>query len=139
MGEETTDDLHALRQQIRAAQRERLDIESHLGNPDALRSATARALRDRDAVTSPALEEARTKISGDISAFQSQWQLVDRAQRITQRFARVIQEAPEAVRDHYHALGTELPEVRRIRERIATQLRHAGLETVVPEGQSTDG
>ncbi|WP_236739718.1 hypothetical protein [Mycobacteroides abscessus] len=139
MGEGTTDELHALRQQIRAAQRERLDIESHLGNPDALRSATARALRDRDAVTSPALEEARTKIARDIAALRSQWHRVDRARHIAERFARIIEEAPEAVRDHYHAIGAELPEVRRIRARIATELRLAGLGTVVSEGQSTDG
>jgi hypothetical protein len=43
-----------------------MDLEQRFANPSALRSTTARAFRDRDAVTSPALEETRAKVAGDI-------------------------------------------------------------------------
>lgn len=127
------DELRDLRQQIRAAQRERLDLEAHLGSPEALRSATARALRDRDAVTSPALEEARTTMAADIAELQSQWCSVDKTAHVAERFAGVIDEAPLAVRDHHSAIAVELPEVRRQRDRIAAELLATGLIGVVPE------
>lgn len=44
-------ELQRLQHEIRAAIKERSDLEQRLANPDALRAATARGHRDRDAAT----------------------------------------------------------------------------------------
>jgi hypothetical protein len=57
-------ELQRLEREVMATVKARTELEERLANPDALRSATARAYRDRDAVTSPLLEEAREKVAG---------------------------------------------------------------------------
>ncbi|EHB48867.1 hypothetical protein MycrhDRAFT_5708 [Mycolicibacterium rhodesiae JS60] len=88
-------ELAQLQEQVRATVRERQDIERQLANPDALRSATARAQRDRDAVTSPLLEEARGKIADDIADFLKEWRHMDKVGHTAQRLAPVIESAPD--------------------------------------------
>lgn len=134
-----TSELNRLQQQIRATIKERMDIERHLANPDALRAATARAYRDRDAVTNPRLDEERTKITEDIGAFHDQWNAIDFIADKTQRLAPFLDDAPDSVRAHRDAILTELPSVRNARAAIANRLAAAGLANVLPEAEPTDG
>lgn len=126
-------ELAQLQEQVRATVRERQDIERQLANPDALRSATARAQRDRDAVTSPLLEEARGKIADDIADFLKEWRHMDKVGHTAQLLAPVIESAPDVVREHHAAIGDELPAVRRRRAQVAEKLRAANLANILPD------
>ena len=87
---EDLEELQRLRQQVRATVKERTDLEQRLANPDALRSATARAYRDRDAVTNPLLEEARANVAADIAEFHDHWRHLDQIARNVERIARRV-------------------------------------------------
>jgi hypothetical protein len=126
-------ELAQLQEQVRTTVRERQDLERQLANPNALRSATARAERDRDAVTSPLLEEARGKIAADIADFLKEWRHVDKVGRTAERLAPVIETAPDGVREHHAAIGAELPAVRRRRAQIAEKVRSADLAAILPD------
>jgi hypothetical protein len=126
-------ELAQLQEQVRATVRERQDTERQLANPDALRSATARAQRDRDAVTSPLLEEARGKIAADIAGFLKEWRYMDKVGHTAERLAPVIESAPDGVREHHAAIGAELPAVRRRRAQIAEKVRSADLANILPD------
>jgi chromosome segregation ATPase len=126
-------ELAQLQERVRAAVSERQDIERQLANPDALRSATARAHRDRDAVTSPLLEEARDKITADIADFLKEWRHVEKVARTAERLLPVIESAPEVVREHHAAIDAALPAVRRRRAQIAETMRSAGLASILPD------
>ncbi|UCA22858.1 hypothetical protein [Mycobacterium kansasii] len=133
------DELHRLEQQIRAAVKERADIEQRLANPAALRSATARAYRDRDAVTSPLLEEARRKVSADIADLHGRWRQIDGIAHRVDRLADLLETAPTHVQEHRDAIMAALNQVRLGRSRIAQDLTTAGLECLLPEGAGADG
>jgi prophage DNA circulation protein len=133
MPDDATDELHLLSNEVRAVTRERLDLAQRLANPAALRSATARAFRDRDAVTSPVLEEARSKIATDIAAFNKEWRQVDKSARDVERLAELLETAPPRIREHRDAIIAELPAVRQARARIAKVLKNAGLATILPD------
>lgn len=126
-------ELAQLQEQVRATVRARQDIERQLANPDALRSATARAQCDRDAVTSPLLEEARGKIAADIADFLKEWRRMDKIGHTAQRLAPVIESAPDGVREHHAAIGAELPAVRSRRAQIAEKVRSADLASILPD------
>lgn len=136
---EDAEELARLEKAVRATIKERMDLEQGFANPAALRSATARAYRDRDAVTSPALEEARTKVAGDIAAFHQEWRGVDRIAGNVERLEDLLDEAPAPIREHRDAIVAELPEVRQLRARIAEDLKRAGLENILPEEGICDG
>ena len=85
---EDVEELQRLQKQVRATIKERSSLEQGLANPDALRSATARAYRDRDAVTNPLLEEAREKVAADIEEFHKHWRHVDTIARNVEEGAR---------------------------------------------------
>jgi hypothetical protein len=104
-----------------------------------LRSATARALRDRDAVTSPLLEEAREKVAGDIEDFHDKWRRVDKIARSVERVEDLLVDAPAHVLVHRDAIVAALPQVRERRARVARDLAGAGLAGIVPEEGSVDG
>ncbi|OBK38613.1 hypothetical protein A5658_03585 [Mycobacterium sp. 1245111.1] len=131
-------ELQRLQHEIRAAIKERSDIEQRLANPDALRAATARAHRDRDAVTNPLLDEARGKVSADIAALNEAWRHVDTVTRSIDRLNDLIEHAPAHIRRHRDAIAESLPNVRQARAKIAERLRAAGLESLLPE-EAGDG
>lgn len=133
------DELRRLEQQVRTTIKARMGLEQHLANAAALQSATARAFRDRDAVTSPALEEARGKVADDIDAFHARWRELDRIARDVDRLSELIDEAPAHVRGHRDAITAGLPDVRETRARIARIVAAAGLEGILPEGAPADG
>lgn len=132
-------ELERLQQQVRAMVRERLDIERSITNPAALRSATARAYRDRDAVTSPLLEEARVQIESDVREFHEQWRLVDRIPRTVARLDEFLDDAPDSVRDRRNGIAAELPAVRELRANIGVTLAQAGLHAILPDAGVTHG
>ncbi|WP_016894200.1 hypothetical protein [Mycobacteroides abscessus] len=129
-------ELERLEQKVRAVTRERMDIERGLSNPAALRSATARAYRDRDAVTSPLLEEARDQIQADVREFHSKWRAIDRIYRDISRLAQFLDEAPQSIRSHRDGIVAELPEVRVRRSQIGSKLASEGLVAILPDGES---
>lgn len=133
-------ELRRLEQQLRALVKERTDLESRLANPEMLRTAAARAYRDRDAVTSPLLEEARGRVAADIEALHEQWREPDRIARRVERLEMVLDaDAPEHIRSYRDAILAGLPEVRRVRAGIAATLAQAGLEGILPEEARGDG
>jgi RNA-splicing ligase RtcB len=132
-------ELQRLQRLVRATITARVDLESRLANPEALRSATARALRDRDAVTSPLLEEAREKVAGDIEDFHDKWRRVDKIARSVERVEDLLVDAPAHVLVHRDAIVAALPQVRERRARVARDLAGAGLAGIVPEEGSVDG
>jgi hypothetical protein len=136
---EDVDELQRLEKAVRATIKERMDLEQGFANPSALRSATARALRDRDAVTSPALEEARGKVAGDIAVFRDEWRQADRTARNVERLDGVLETAPAHIREHRDAIIAELPAARQARARIAAGLGTAGLASILPEAGLADG
>lgn len=130
------DDIETLRnieQQVRDTIKQRTDIERQLANPDALRSAAARAYRDRDAVTSPLLEEARDNVANDIAELHKQWRGIDRTARDTDRIEILFDEAPDHIKAHRDAIIAALPAARETRARIGRDLAAAGLQTILPE------
>lgn len=131
-------ELDRLERQVRAMTRERMDIERGLSNPAALRSATARAYRDRDAVTSPLLEEARAQIESDVHEFHAQWRLVDRIPRGMERLAAFLADAPEAIRAHHDGIAAELPGALTCRGEIGDTLARSGLHAVLPDGDGNN-
>jgi hypothetical protein len=133
---EDVEELRRLEREVRATVKARNDLEQRFANPEALRSATARAYRDRDAVTSPLLEEARSKVAADIAALQKEWRHPDQVARNVERLGPVLDEAP---REHRAAIVGELPEAFRGRSRVAERLRSAGLESLLPEEGAGDG
>ena len=126
-------ELQRLQHEIRAAIKLRSDLEQRLANPDALRTATARARRDRDAVTNPLLDEARDKVAADIAAWNEAWQHVDIVARNVDRLSDLVEHAPVHIRRHRDAIVELLPTVRQDRARIADGLRATGLEGLLPE------
>lgn len=132
-------ELERLKRQVRATIHERMDIERGLSNPAALRTATARAYRDRDAVTSPLLEEARGQIESDVREFHAQWRSVDRIPRGVERLAQFLEDAPESVRAHRDGIAAELPGVRKRRAEIGEQLAQSGLRAILPDGEGSNG
>lgn len=131
--------LRDLQQRVRDTIKQRTDIERQLANPDTLRSAAARAYRDRDAVTSPLLEEARDKVAADITELHKQWRDIDRTARDTDRIQDFLDEAPDHIKAHRDAIEAALPTARETRARIGRDLTAAGLQTILPEEASTDG
>ena len=136
---EDVEELRRLEGEVRATVKARTDLEQRFANPEALRSATARAYRDRDAVTSPLLEEASGKVAADIAAFHEEWRQPDQIARNIERLDAVLDEAPAHIREHRDAIVDELPEAYRGRARIAERLRPAGLESILPEERAGDG
>lgn len=135
-----TAELHRLQQQVRATIKERIDLDQRYTNPDALRAATARALRDRDAVTSPKLEEARDKVNADLAALHKEWHHADQIARNIERLDPALGEgAPAPIRQHRDAIIAELPAARSARARIADRIAQAGLAGILPEEGSTSG
>lgn len=133
------EELRELERRVRATIKMRMGLEQQLANPGALRSATAQALRDRDAVTSPLLEEARAKVTADIAAFHEEWHSIDKYARTVERLSVVMDEAPTHILKHRDALVDGLPEARRARARIGERLRTAGLASLLPEEDLTRG
>lgn len=133
------DELQSLHREVRATIKARIDLEQHLANPQALRSATARAYRDRDAVTNPLLEEARERVAADIAAFHAEWRHVDKIARSVDRVYDLLVDAPAHVQGHRDAIVAALPAVRDRRTRVADDLRTAGLYSVVPEEAPGNG
>jgi hypothetical protein len=127
------EELQRLRKQVRATIKTRTDLEQRLANPDALRSATARAYRDRDAVTSPLLEEAREKVAADITAFHEEWRHIDKIARNVDRVNDLLVDAPSHILGHRDAIAAALPTARDTRAHVADGLKQAGLEGLVPE------
>lgn len=136
---EDAEELQRLLKQVRATVKERTDLEHRFANPQALRSATARAYRDRDAVTSPLLEEAREKVTADVAALQKEWRHPDQVARNMERLGAVLDEAPAHIREHAGAIADELPEAYRGRARVTERLKSAGLESLLPEEGAGDG
>ncbi len=132
-------ELARLQREVRATIKARTDLEARLASPEALRSATARANRDRDAVTSPLLEEAREKVAGDIDDFHDKWRHVDKIARSVERVEDLLVDAPAHVIGHRDAIVAALPQVRERRARVARDLADAGLAGIVPEEGSGDG
>lgn len=130
---EDVEELQRLQKQVRATVKERTDLEQRFANPDALRSATARAYRDRDAVTNPLLEEARVNVAADIAAFHEHWRHVDKIARNAERVEDLLEGAPAHVLGHRDAIVAGLPAVRERRARIARDLTAVGLQSIVPE------
>ncbi|MFV1501322.1 hypothetical protein [Mycobacterium kansasii] len=134
------EELRRLEAEVRATVKARIDVEQRFANPEALQSATARAYRDRDAVTSLLLEEVRSKVAADIAAFHEEWCRPDQIARNIERFDVLLDEAPAHIREHRDAIvDDELPEVYRARARIAERLRSAGLASILPEERAGDG
>lgn len=133
------EELQRLQTEVRATIKARTDLEQRLANPQALRSATARAYRDRDAVTNPLLEEARGNVAADIAAFHEEWRHVDKIARSVDRVYDLLADAPVHVQGHRDAIVAALPAVRDHRTRVAEDLRAAGLESVVPEEAPGNG
>ncbi|MEB3023008.1 MULTISPECIES: hypothetical protein [Mycolicibacter] len=131
--------LRDLERQVRDTIAERANLERGLAHPDALRSATARAYRDRDAVTSPLLEEARLKAADDIAEFHKRWRELDKIARNTARLKELLECAPPHVQEHRDAIVAELPAAREQRARIGHDVKAAGLESLLPEGYGGDG
>jgi hypothetical protein len=114
---EDVEELRRLEREVRATVKARTDLEQRFANPEALRLATARAYRDRDAVTSPLLEAARDKVAADIAAFHDEWRQADLIARNMERLAGVLEEAPGHIGEHRDAIIDELPEAYGPRER----------------------
>ncbi|CAN3132130.1 hypothetical protein ACNUDN_29880 [Mycobacterium sp. smrl_JER01] len=133
------EELQQLQKQVRVTIKERTDLEQRLANPDALRSATAQALRDRDAVTNPLLEEAREKVSADIAEFHERWRHIDTIARSVERVAELLDEAPAHVLAHRDAIVEGLPAIRARRFEVARDLTTAGLHSILPEEGVADG
>lgn len=131
--------LRLLERQVRATVKARMDREHGLANPAALRNATAQAYRDRDAVTSPMLEEARAQVSADVAAFHEQWHYIDKKARNLDRLGPILHEAPSHVLGHRDALVAAIPEARRVRARIEDAVRAAGLDGILPDEEITHG
>lgn len=121
-------ELARLEARVKELVRERLDIEASVGNPDALKVATDRAWRDRDAVTSPALEAARAAVADDLDRFYDEWHYVTKSERTFARFSKFLESAPKHIRDHVAGAAVDAAEIRRLRERIARTLGATGLE-----------
>ena len=136
---EDVEELQRLQKQVRATIKERSSLEQGLANPDALRSATARAYRDRDAVTNPLLEEAREKVAADIEEFHKHWRHVDTIARNVERVADLLDEAPAYVLSHRDAIAEGLPAGRERRAQVARGLIAAGLHSILPEEVHVDG
>ncbi|MDO2396088.1 hypothetical protein QRB38_20140 [Mycobacterium avium subsp. hominissuis] len=132
-------ELARLQREVRATIKARTDLESGLANPEALRSAIARAYRDRDAVTSPLLEEAREKVAADIEEFHKQWRHVDKIARSVERLNDLLVDAPAHVLGHRDAVVAALPGVREQRTRVSREIAAAGLASILPEEDTTDG
>jgi hypothetical protein len=133
------DELQRLEREVRATARARIDLEDRLADPGALRSATARAYRDRDAVTNPLLEEARAKVAADIAALTEQWREVDTVSRNAERLDDLLDEAPDHIRGHRDAIMAALPAAREARARVGRDLAEAGLQSLLPqEGWADD-
>jgi hypothetical protein len=131
--EELGEDPKQLEAQVRAAVKARQDLERQLADPAALRSATARAYRDRDAVTNPRLEEARAKIADDRDAFDKEWQHIDTVTRNIGRLAEVLDAAPQPIQQHRDAIAAKTPAVHHARAQIAETLTTAGLAGIIPD------
>jgi hypothetical protein len=136
---EDVEELQRLQKQVRATVKERTDLEQRFANPDALRSATARAYRDRDAVTNPLLEEARANVAADIAAFHGHWRHVDKIARNVERIGDLLDGAPTHIVGHGDALVAGLPAVRELRAQVARDLTAAGLHSILPEEGAGDG
>lgn len=136
---EDAEELQRLRREVRATVKARTDLEARLANPDALRSATSRANRDRDAVTSPLLEEAREKVASDIAEFHDKWRDVDKVARNVDRVNDLLVDAPAHVLGHRDAIVAALPAVREHRARVARDIAAAGLQAILPEVGAVDG
>ncbi|MFL0177129.1 hypothetical protein [Mycobacterium sp. SMC-13] len=132
-------ELRRLEAELRAVTKTRMDLERGLANPDALRAAASRAHRDRDAVTSPLLEEARQGIVEAIGSFHETWRHVDKCVRQMERFADVIGEAPPRVQECRDEVMAVAPQVREARARIGARVSAAGLIGVVPGDEVVDG
>lgn len=132
-------ELDRLQQQVRAIIRERMDIERALANPSALRSAADRAYRDRDAVTSPLLEQARVQIESDVREFHAQWRSIDKVDRNISRLAQFLEEAPQSIREHRDGIAAELPVVRERRALVGDNLAKAGLYAILPDREGKHG
>jgi len=132
-------ELRRLEGELRAVTKTRMDLERGLANPDALRAATSRAHRDRDAVTSPLLEEARQGIVEAIGSFHEAWRNVDKCVRQMERFADVIAEAPPRVQECRDEVMAAAPQVREARAQIGARVSAAGLIGVVPGDEGDDG
>lgn len=126
-------ELARLQREVRATIKARTDLENGLANPEALRSAIARAYRDRDAVTSPLLEEAREKVASDIEEFHTQWRHVDKIARNVDRINDLLVDAPAHVLGHRDAIVAALPQVREQRARVSREIAAAGLASILPE------
>lgn len=131
--------LQDLERQVRDTIRARVDIERQMANPDALRSAAALAYRDRDAVTSPLLEDAREKVAGDIAQLHEQWRGIDRAAHDIDRIQDLLDEAPDHIKAHRDAMEAALPTARQTRTEVGRLLADAGLHTILPEDAYGDG
>ena len=132
-------ELRRLEGELRAVIKTRMDLERGLANPDALRAATSRAHRDRDAVTSPLLEEARQGIVDAIGSFHEAWRHVDKCVRQMERFADVIAEAPPQVQECRDEVLAAAPQVREARAQIGARVSAAKLIGVVPGNENNDG
>lgn len=128
-----TQTLRDLEQRVRDTIKQRTDIERQLANPDTLRSAAARAYRDRDAVTSPLLEEARDKVAADIAELHKQWRDIDRTARDIDRIHDLLDDAPDHITAHRDAIKAALPAARETRSRVGKDIAAAGLQTILPE------
>jgi hypothetical protein len=132
MNNDSPEELARLQQQTRDAVRERLKIESQLANPAALRAATARAYRDRDAVTNPELEERRQQIAAVTKELQSRWHGIDRRARDMERVAKFLDSAPKHIEEHNEAFLAQMPAVLQGRAQIAARLEQAKLSAILP-------
>lgn len=132
MNNDSPEELARLQQQTRDTVRERLKIESQLANPAALRAATARAYRDRDAVTNPELEEGRQQIAAVTKQLQSRWHDIDRRARDIERVARFLDSAPTHIEEHNEAFLAQMPAVLQGRAQIAARLEQAKLSAILP-------
>lgn len=136
---EDVEELRRLQEQVRDTIKERRALEQRLANPDALRSATARAYRDRDAVTNPLLEEARANVAADIAVFHEHWRHSDQIARNVERVADLLDGAPAHVLGHYEAIVDGLPAAQERRDQVSRDVAAAGLESIVPEEVPGDG
>lgn len=138
--QDTVEELHRLEAELRTVVKARMDLERGLANPDALRPAIGRAYRDRDAVTSPQLEEAREGIIEVIAEFHAAWREVNKAAREIERYEVFISEAPKRIQEARDEVLAAVPGVRAARTQIGRRVAAAGLIGVIPEeDESFDG
>ncbi|MFX0581065.1 hypothetical protein [Nocardia nepalensis] len=98
--DELTQQLGALRTQVREIRRKRMDVENTTRSPAPLRAAIQEAHRDRDAVVSPAIEELRGRANALAADLAKTWAHADNIRWIMFRLreAGVFQNLSDSVR-----------------------------------------